>query len=144
MNGLDPQMAQQLMQMLQQQNVDPFSRPLPGDAYLPGELPNPWTGGAPGQYQPQGELPEGVSPYTQSSLPNLPEQMGGFGMGAMTPKIFNAPSFMRNKVQDGTDPFASKPQNIGASQLGGRPRMMDNPMVQALLQQLGGLNGPIG
>ncbi len=152
MNGLDPQMAQQLMQMLQQQNADPFQRPLPGDAFLPGEMPNPWSGGAPGQYQPQGELPEGAGAFTQNEmprpgLPNFPKQMGGFGMGSMAPKVFNAPDFMNpgaSPMQEGTDPFAGRPQNIGMSQIPGGQQMMGNPMIQQLLMQLGGGNGPLG
>jgi len=144
-------MAQQLMQMLQQQQVDPFQQPLPGEAYLPGEVPNPWSGGAPGQYQPQGDLPEGVGQFDQgqNQLPNFPKQMGGFGMGAMAPKVFNAPDFMnagQEQMQQNSDPFAGKPQNIGMSQMPGRERLMDNPMLQQLLQSFGqgGNSGPFG
>lgn len=150
-------MLQQLMQQLQQQQQDPFQRPMPGDSVLPGTLPNPWSGGAPGQYQPQGNLPGGMDSAGMSEqvansqklpgLPNFPKQMGGFGFGSMTPKVFNAPSFM-NPQAPGTNPFNSnRPQGLPFSApmgTGSGGQGMQNPFLKQFLAQTLGQGSNIG
>lgn len=150
---MSPQVMEQLLAMLQQQNVDPMMKPLPGDLYLPGQAENPFTGGAPSQYEPRGQLPQELSNQIASSqqlpgLPNFPKQMGGFGFGSMVPKVFNEPKFMRPQsptdLQGGSDPFTSnKPANLGFADLAGG-RGSANPFLKQFLEQSLGQGGNIG
>lgn len=147
-----PQAIEQLLSMLQQQNVNPFMKPLPGDVYLPGQAQNPFTGGAPAQYEPRGQLPEGVfSRVAQSQrlpgLPNFPKQMGGFGYGSMTPKVFNQPKFMQPEtpldLQGGQDPFNGRPNNLPFAGMGDGG-MGFNDILKRFLEQSIGQGGNVG
>lgn len=98
-------MMQQIMQMMQTQKQDPFSRPMPGQGLLgegnmagPGmEQPpmppmSPGMQGVPGMDMGgmQGNPGMMQSPTefadTQPGLPNLPSSFGGFGFGQFAPK----------------------------------------------------------
>lgn len=100
---IDPQMMQQILQMMQTQRQDPFSRPMPGQGLLGdgniaspqmqqppmspemmGQMPGMDMGGMqgnPGMMQAPTEFAD-----TQAGLPNLPSSFGGFGFGQFAPK----------------------------------------------------------
>lgn len=73
--------------------------------------------------------------------------MGGFGFGSMTPKVFNAPSFM-NPQAPGTNPFNSnRPQGLPFSApmgTGSGGQGMQNPFLKQFLAQTLGQGSNIG
>lgn len=99
---IDPAVIQQIMQMMQTQKQDPFSRPLPGQGLLGdgnmaspqmkqpigpemmGQMPGMDMGGMqgnPGMMQAPTDFSD-----TQAGLPNLPSSFGGFGFGQFAPQ----------------------------------------------------------
>lgn len=93
--GIDPTA---LLQMLTMQSKDPFSKGLPGDGLLgPGGMSVPNMPQLSGMQQAQDNA-QMVDPAaqmqtiptdfadTQPGLPNLPDNMGGFGFGQFAPK----------------------------------------------------------
>ncbi len=101
--GFDPE---QLLQMLQAQGNDPFLKPMPGDDLLGAgnmAMPQQQMGqqGMQGQQQPQmpgleqapmgGDMPPG--------LPNIPQNMGGFGLGQFAPKEFQPVGIRQQLIQ---------------------------------------------
>lgn len=95
----------QLLQMMQMQKRDPFSRPLPGSGLLgDGGMAAPQMPGMAGQPsggQPQQGLGQPQTPDmntistdfadTQPGLPNLPDNFLGFGFGQYAPKTTQPP-----------------------------------------------------
>jgi hypothetical protein len=114
MLGLDPQMLQQIMQMMSMQKSDPFSKPMPGEGLLgSGGLSMPQPNGMVqsmrgepnmgGQPQEQKNRMDTVSTSfanTQPGLPNLPDSFGGFGYGQFAPKEFNPPGLRQQYIQN--------------------------------------------
>lgn len=90
---------EQLLQMLQAQGSDPFARPMPGEDLLgSGGMAQPQMqqqqmGGAPQQGMEQAPMGGDMPPQ----LPNIPTNMGGFGLGQYAPKEFQ-PVGLRQKL----------------------------------------------
>ena len=113
MQQFDPQMMQQILQMMNQQKQDPFSRTMPGEGLLgSGGMATPNQGGmvqsAPhdnnmgGQPQEQKNQVDTISTSFNSTppgLPNLPDSFGGFGYGQFAPKEFSPPGLRQQYIQ---------------------------------------------
>ena len=104
MQGLDPQAIQQLMQIYQQSQQDPFTRSMPGEQILGQSQPPPVMGmGQPEMDQGQQSPYGGMAPSTDFSntppgLPNLPDNLGGFGFGQNAP-VMQGPSLKQQMIQ---------------------------------------------
>jgi len=126
----DPQMMQQIMQMMQTQRQDPFSRPMPGQGLLGdgnmaspqmpqgpqapgpemmGQMPGMDMGGMqgnPGMMQAPTEFAD-----TQPGLPNLPSSFGGFGFGQFAPEEVQPMGLRQQYIQQ---LMKTMPQMAGA------------------------------
>src|SRR3990167_5501434 len=91
---IDPRMLQQAFMQMRAQNTNPMARPIAGSEYLQGL----GQGGA-GQMQQQ-QMPQGMPGQMpqQQGLPELPEDMSGFGMGAMKPQAYTPEPSLRRKL----------------------------------------------
>lgn len=133
---LDPQMIQQILAMLRQQNADPFNKPMPGEGLLgAGGMSQgsgmPQGGGGFAQNlptsAPMSAMPndQQVAPNatatiptdfadTQPGLPNLPDSFTGFGFGQFAPKQMQPVGIRQQLIQ----------QIMNGNRGGGMPNMM--------------------
>src|SRR3990167_9668705 len=97
---IDPRMLQQAFMQMRAQNANPMARPIAGSEYLQGlgqggggQMPQQMPQGMPGQMPQMGQqMPQ------QQGLPELPEDMSGFGMGAMKPQAYTPEPSLRRKL----------------------------------------------
>lgn len=106
MNSILAQFGPQLLQMMQMQQQDPFTRPIQGENYLNSGM-NSQSGNAgwPSENAPPKAMDSGFGSIstdfanTQPGLPNLPDSFAGFGYGQTAPKTVQPGGIKQQLIQ---------------------------------------------
>lgn len=136
---MDPEMFAQLMGQYRQMQANPFARSIPGTEYLGGMGQGAMGGGMPGMGQNQfggpapdsfggpnlqqgGQVPTDFA-GTPPGLPNLPQDMQGFGFGQTAPEMNVNRSLRENLIKELLDQLQGGMQPMPGMMPGSMPGM---------------------
>lgn len=141
MNGQNP------FEEFRRMQANPFSRALPGSEYLPngGQPPGPAPLGSAGLPKGESVIPTDFA-GTPPGLPNLPEDMQGFGFGQSAPKMNVNKGLRQDLIQQLLQQLMGGMDGLpgmGGDSLGDAGGMPGMPMMPGL-PMMGGMGGMPG